>query len=365
MSLLSWKSCAALAALLLISAGTATAQVCGDADSSGSVTVTDGVQALRAAAGLSTSCTGNTCDVDGSGSVTVTDGVNVLRKAAGIAITENCGGGDVDAQVEIAAAVVAADLRQPHQARIGRERRGHRARRATTRRASVTIDQETGEIYFDNCDLDGFNYNGFFAVSDTTLDFGITFTDLSTGESESLDGSLTQDVVRGDLREHGLLRSHDQSRDVQRRLRRARGRSAHRQLHRRCAGVQRRRQDRSPTIDSIRLSFDTTDIAVGRGQPRRRRRVAVQLRPRERGADAGPELGTHMRRRVDEKARSKRSPSPSSPRRRRRACAVCGDANGDGRVSVSDGVQTLRGRRRVSAASATTTATSTAAARSR
>jgi hypothetical protein len=194
MSLVSWKSCAALAALLLISAGTATAQVCGDADSSGSVTVTDGVQALRAAAGLSTSCTGNTCDVDGSGSVTVTDGVNVLRKAAGIAITENCGSGDVGAQVK--------SLLQSSLPIFGNlTKLGSGANAAGTSQAcdnpegTVTIDQETGEISFGNCDLDGFNYNGFFAVSDTTLDFGITFTDLSTGESESLDGSLTQEVV--------------------------------------------------------------------------------------------------------------------------------------------------------------------------
>lgn len=66
------------------------AQVCGDADGSGVVTVTDGVQVLRAAAGLSTSCAAGRCDVDGSGSITVTDGVNVLRKAAGLAVTEAC-----------------------------------------------------------------------------------------------------------------------------------------------------------------------------------------------------------------------------------------------------------------------------------
>jgi len=79
------------------------AQTCGDADGSGSVTVTDGVQVLRSAAALSSSCSerANSCDVDGSGSVTVTDGVNVLRKAAGLTITESCpdGGGDGTADV--------------------------------------------------------------------------------------------------------------------------------------------------------------------------------------------------------------------------------------------------------------------------
>lgn len=59
-------------------------EMCGDADDSGTVTVTDGVQTLRAAAGLSTSCTVGRCDVDGNGSITVSDGVNVLRAAAGL-----------------------------------------------------------------------------------------------------------------------------------------------------------------------------------------------------------------------------------------------------------------------------------------
>lgn len=70
--------------------GEVLAQTCGDADASGAITVTDGVQTLRASAGLSTSCTAGRCDVDGSGSITVTDGVNVLRKAAGITIAEAC-----------------------------------------------------------------------------------------------------------------------------------------------------------------------------------------------------------------------------------------------------------------------------------
>lgn len=86
----------------VLTVSSALAQTCGDADGSGSVTVTDGVQVLRSAAGLTSSCSerANSCDVDGSGSASVTDGVNVLRKAAGLAITENCpGGGDGTAEV--------------------------------------------------------------------------------------------------------------------------------------------------------------------------------------------------------------------------------------------------------------------------
>lgn len=64
--------------------------ICGDADGSGAVTVTDGVQALRAAADLSSSCTPARCDTDNSGSFSVSDGVNVLRAAAGLAFIDEC-----------------------------------------------------------------------------------------------------------------------------------------------------------------------------------------------------------------------------------------------------------------------------------
>lgn len=75
--------------LSLILAAPAAAQVCGDATDDDTVSVTDGVQALRAAAGLSSSCEDG-CDIDGSGTITVSDGVNILRKAAGISVNEAC-----------------------------------------------------------------------------------------------------------------------------------------------------------------------------------------------------------------------------------------------------------------------------------
>lgn len=77
-------------------AAPAAAQVCGDADGSGAVTVTDGVRVLRAAAGLG-ECATEVCDVDGNGSVTLTDGVNVLRAAAGLGQATGCstGGGSL------------------------------------------------------------------------------------------------------------------------------------------------------------------------------------------------------------------------------------------------------------------------------
>jgi hypothetical protein len=68
------------------------ADLCGDADGSGMVSVTDGVQTLRAAAGLGSSCTPTRCDLDDNGSISVTDGVNVLRAAAGLSVTLACPG---------------------------------------------------------------------------------------------------------------------------------------------------------------------------------------------------------------------------------------------------------------------------------
>ena len=88
-----WAVAAAIVAMLVtVSAGSVAAQTCGDADGSGTITVTDGVRVLRAAAGLG-DCELALCDADGSGTVTVSDGVNVLRAAAGLGDPTGCGGG--------------------------------------------------------------------------------------------------------------------------------------------------------------------------------------------------------------------------------------------------------------------------------
>ena len=79
------------ALLLAMRVGSAAAEVCGDADQSGSITVTDGVLALQAAAGLDDSCvTAAACDLDGNGHISVSDGVNVLRVAAGLGAFVAC-----------------------------------------------------------------------------------------------------------------------------------------------------------------------------------------------------------------------------------------------------------------------------------
>lgn len=64
--------------------------VCGDADGNGSITVADGVQTLRAAAELSSTCTPARCDVNGDGAFSVSDGVQVLRAAAELPTVGDC-----------------------------------------------------------------------------------------------------------------------------------------------------------------------------------------------------------------------------------------------------------------------------------
>jgi hypothetical protein len=83
---------ALVVALVLVAAPAVAVDRCGDADGNGAVTVTDGVQILRAAAGLASSCTLARCDLDDGGSISVTDGVNVLRDAAGLPVNLACPG---------------------------------------------------------------------------------------------------------------------------------------------------------------------------------------------------------------------------------------------------------------------------------
>ena len=78
-----------VAGILLATAGSAGAQ-CGDANRTGSVTVSDGVLVLRAAAQLPANCPQERCDMNLDDQVTVTDGVLALRIAAGITTKAAC-----------------------------------------------------------------------------------------------------------------------------------------------------------------------------------------------------------------------------------------------------------------------------------
>ncbi len=99
-----WKTCNLIVAVAMVVGAAAGAEslaepgphTCGDPDGNGTVSVTDGVQILRAGAGLESACsaTPHRCDLDGSGVVTVTDGVNALRLAAGLFATARCDRGE-------------------------------------------------------------------------------------------------------------------------------------------------------------------------------------------------------------------------------------------------------------------------------
>ncbi|MCC6767118.1 MAG: hypothetical protein IT293_20880 [Deltaproteobacteria bacterium] len=210
MSSSTWKFLAAIVACSVLSAGSASAQTCGDADGSGTVTVTDGVQTLRAAAGLGTTCTAAACDVDGSGSITVTDGVNVLRKAAGIPITEACPGTNLGTQVE--------SLLGTALARFGFLTKGGAAAGARAAFEQpcdndggfLVIDDQTGAISYDNCELGGIRLDGFLATNSGGMEFGITFTDLATGDFETMSGNVSDRVVGGTYVTSGFF-SYDSS----------------------------------------------------------------------------------------------------------------------------------------------------------
>jgi hypothetical protein len=99
----------------------AVAQICGDADDSGGVTVTDGVAVLRAAAELQSSCSGRACDIDGNGVLTVSDGVATLRTAAKLPASLSCGTrfGELVKSVGSGSTIATLRLGQPPSAASG------------------------------------------------------------------------------------------------------------------------------------------------------------------------------------------------------------------------------------------------------
>jgi hypothetical protein len=166
------------------------AQECGDADGSGSVGVSDGVQTLRAAAGLESLCTPGVCDVDGSGTITVTDGVSVLRKAAGLTITESCSGSTAGQP-----ATVLHEIQTLLKVGVAF---------ATGTPVTVCENSPDGEIDVDTdvdgtttsftaCQFQGVDLYGDITVGPTTLSFSFFEAD-TTGDEDFIadyDGDLT------------------------------------------------------------------------------------------------------------------------------------------------------------------------------
>lgn len=183
------RSLFATALLLLAFSTTAGAQVCGDADGSGTVSVSDGVQTLRAAAGLATTCTTAVCDVDGSGAVTVTDGVSVLRKAAGLLIAENCGGSS--AQPDTVLGELQPLLRYGFAHATGAPVSS--CANAPDGEIDVETDTDGTTTSFFSCRVNDVELNGDVTVGDTTLSLSFFEAD-TVGDGDFIadyDGDLT------------------------------------------------------------------------------------------------------------------------------------------------------------------------------
>jgi len=167
------------------------AQVCGDADGSGTVTVTDGVQTLRSAAGLDSACTLAACDIDGSGSITVTDGVGVLRAAAGLDVTLSCSGGATGQP-----ATLLGELKAIFKYGVGFATGTPVTACANAPDGSidVTTDSDGTDTGFSSCQVDDdLTLDGDIIVGATTFSFSLLEAD-TTGDQEFIsdfDGDLT------------------------------------------------------------------------------------------------------------------------------------------------------------------------------
>jgi hypothetical protein len=173
--------------------------VCGDANGDGNVSVSDGVQTLRAAAGLSSSCDDD-CDVDGSGTITVSDGVNVLRKAAGLTTIDACPNGDpvaslVGQTLDIFGPLVkvgavggasAADAPSPCDNPDG------------------GFAQSASGFTFDDCQIGNISFTGFLGAGDGALDFS-NLAVRRNGVVLTLQGSLSVGDAGGNPELNGVL----------------------------------------------------------------------------------------------------------------------------------------------------------------
>jgi len=194
--------------LVGLAAAPAAAQICGDATADNTVTVTDGVQALRSAAGLSSACEDG-CDIDASGTVTVSDGVNILRKAAGIAINEACDftGQDANGVTNPAFSVFDGITKVPG---IGAGAAAAAGECENDGTIETLQSGATSAATFNECQIQGAILNGtisravFSQAAVVALD-GFQVTRIKTGKTLSFSGQLSLTVVTGGKRLVGTL----------------------------------------------------------------------------------------------------------------------------------------------------------------
>ncbi len=208
------RSClTALAVVAVVGVATRARAVCGDANGDGQVTVSDGVQTLRAAAGLSSSCDTD-CDFDGNGTITVSDGVNVLRKAADLPAAENCPNNDNPVSTMIGHSLGLFGPLTKIGAVGGAGAASARAR-ATVSAASICDNasggfQQTADGFtFDDCQVGNLTLTGFLGTAGGSLDF----SNLSVGRRGdvlTLVGALNVGDASGNSELSGVLQGNSQ-----------------------------------------------------------------------------------------------------------------------------------------------------------
>ncbi len=199
----------ALAAVVVVvgfAAASADAQVCGDANGDGRVSVSDGVQALRAAADLPNICDTD-CDVDGNGDISVTDGVNILRKAAGLPIVEACPPGDPMASVIGNTVDIFGPLTKVGAlGGAGAQSVTPQGTPSPCENPGGAFDSSLSGFAFDDCVIDGISFSGFISRGGGSLGFD-GFSLARRGDVLSLVGTLNVDEVQGNSETSGFLQT--------------------------------------------------------------------------------------------------------------------------------------------------------------
>jgi hypothetical protein len=185
-----WVAAVALTAAFVTPA---LAQTCGDADGSGAVSVTDGVQVLRSAAGLDDDCPTPLCDMDGSSAVTVTDGVNVLRLAAGLSVDPRCP--VLSAQEKQVFGALRKTVQVTGILAVGVDAAGSGAASVTGAAAvpcpgGGSADASGSTVTYDECRVRGTVCSGTAALVDGEFQPALTCNDLTNAQSFDLGGSV-------------------------------------------------------------------------------------------------------------------------------------------------------------------------------
>ena len=168
------------------------AETCGDADGGGNVSVSDGVQVLRAAAGLEALCPPVDCDVDGSGGVTVTDGVNVLRTAAGLDVALRCS--ELSAQETQVFGALQKSSQVTRMVALGLDAAGDGGAAAAAATVACpnggTVAPEPGGAVYEGCRVRSTICSGSAAIADGEYTPDLECRDLAEDRLFSLTGAL-------------------------------------------------------------------------------------------------------------------------------------------------------------------------------